>query len=128
MIEEMKEYTEETMKIEMVPWVESHTVDMDELYTELTLEQIENKPTGQIPVKLDNYAQLFTTQEATDQQENPSPKPIPDTARPKTKQKKGKKILAKGDPGTGKSTLARKIAYDWARGNSPLCLLFSLSK
>ena len=38
------------MKIEMAPWVKNHTVSMDELYTELTLEQIENKPTGQIPV------------------------------------------------------------------------------
>ena len=116
MTEKMKEYTEETMKIEMLPWVESHTVDMDELYTELTLEQIENKPAGQIPVKLDNYAQLFTTQETIEQQENPSPKPIPNTTGPKIKQKKGKKILAKGDPGTGKSTLAKKIAYGWAKG------------
>ena len=116
MIEEMQEYTEAAMKIEMVPWAKSCTVDMDELYTELTLEQIENKPTGQIPVKLDNYAQLFTTQEATDQQENPSSELNPKTARLRGKKKKGKKILAKGDPGTGKSTLARKIASDWAKG------------
>ena len=34
----------------------------------------------------------------------------------KSKGKKGKKILAKGDPGMGKSTLGRKIAYDWAKG------------
>ena len=116
MIEELREYTEEAMKIEMAPWVESHTVDMDELYTELILEQIENKPTGQTPVKLDNYTTLFPIQEATEQQENPSLEPNPNTARPGGKQKKGKKILAKGDPGTGKSTLAKKIAHDWAKG------------
>ena len=111
----MQEYTEEAMKIEMAPWVQNYTVPMDELYTELTLEQIENKPTGPIPVKLDNYAQLFTEQEAIDQQETSSKEPNPNAPRRKGKKRKGKKILGKGDPRMGKSTFGRKIAYDWAK-------------
>ena len=85
---------------------------MDELYTELTLAQIENKPTGPIPVKLDNYAQLFTAQVATDQQETSNIQQNLSTPRRKGKRRKGKKIVAKGDPGMGKSILGRKIAYD----------------
>ena len=104
------------MQIEMVPWLQNYTVPMDELYTELTLEQIENKPTGPIPVKLDSYAQLFTEQETTDQQETSNVEQSPKALRRKTKKKKGKKIVAKGDAGKGKSTWAKKIAYDWAKG------------
>ena len=100
----------------MAPWVPNYTVPMTKLYTELTLAQIENKPTGPIPVKLDNYAQLFTAQEATDQDETSNIRQNLSTPRQKSKRKRGKKILAKGDPGTGKSTLGRKIAYDWAKG------------
>ena len=33
------------MKIEMIPWTE-YMVKMEDLYTELTVEKIENKPTG----------------------------------------------------------------------------------
>ena len=116
MIEELQEYTEEAMKIEMAPWVQNHTVPMDELYTELTLAQIENKPTGPIPVKLDNYTQLFTEQEKTDQQETSNIQQNLSTHRRKSRRRKEKKILANGDPGMGKSTFGRKIAYDWAKG------------
>ena len=106
------------MKIEMAPWVKNHTVSMDELYTELTLEQIENKPTGQIPVKLESYSELFTEKETADEQQNyPETTSEPPRKKSKTsKAKKGKKILGKGDPGMGKSTFGRKIAYDWAKG------------
>ena len=116
LIEELQEYTEEVMKIEMAPWVQNYTVPMEELYTELTLAQIENKPTGPIPVQLNNYTQLFTTQEATDQQETSNIQQNLSTHTRKGKRRRGKKILAKGDPGMGKSTLGRKIAYDWAKG------------
>ena len=103
------------MKIDMAPWVQNYTVKMDELYTELTLEQIESKPTGPIPVKLESYTELFTEKETTDQQQC-HPDPSPEPPRKKSRKSKGKKILAKGDPGMGKSTMGRKIAYDWAKG------------
>ena len=104
------------MKIEMAPWVQNYMVPMNKLYTELTLEQMENKPTGPISVKLDKYAQLFTEQETTDKQETSSVEQNPKALRRKVKKNKGKKILAKGDAGKGKSTLAKTITYDWAKG------------
>ena len=103
------------MKIDMAPWVESHTMDMDKLYTELTLEQVENKPTGPAPVKLESYTELFTEKETTDQQQS-HPDPDSEPPRKKSRKIKRKKILAKGEPGMGKSTFARKMAYDWAKG------------
>ena len=115
LIEELKEYTEKAMKIEMNPWVQNYAVPMDELYTELTLEQIENKPTGPIPVKLESYAELFSENETTDQQQS-HPDASSEPPRKRSRKIKGKKILAKGDPGMGKSTFGRKIAYDWAKG------------
>ena len=102
------------MKIEMAPW---YTVSMDELYTELTLEQTENKTTGPIPIKLESYAKLFSENETADQQSHPGTTSEPPRKKSKTsKAKKGKKILGKGNPGMGKSTFGRKIAYDWAKG------------
>ena len=99
-IEELREYTEEAMKIEMAPWVQNYTLPMDELYTELTLEQIESKPTGPIPVKLESYTELFTEKVTTDQQQC-HPDPNLEPPRKKSRKSKGKKILAKGDPGNG---------------------------
>ena len=101
------------MKIEMPPWDESYNVNMDELYSELTLEQIENKPRGATSVKLNNYSQLFEEKETAALQElRPEQEPPPKNKR----KQKGKKILAKGEPGMGKSTFGRKVAYDWAKG------------
>ena len=106
------------MKIEMIPWVQSYTVPMDELYTELTLEQIENKPTGSIPIKLETYSELFNEKKTADEQQS-HPEATSDPTRKKCrsfKGKKGKKILVKGDPGMGKSTFGRKIAFDGVKG------------
>ena len=44
--DELKPDVQERMKIEIAPWVKGYAVDMDELYTELTLEKIDNKPSG----------------------------------------------------------------------------------
>ena len=114
LVEDLKEDKAETMRIEMAPWVQNYTVPMDELYTELTLDQMENKPTGPVLVKLDNYTDLFVKKEATQkQQKSDLEKRLPIQKRRK---KKGKKILAKGHPGMGKSSFGKKIAYDWAKG------------
>ena len=103
------------MKIEMPPWDESYNVNMDELYSELTLEQMENKPKGPTSVKLDSYMQLFEEKATVPMQDIHTPQGPHRNTGSKRKHK-GKKILAKGDPGMGKSTFGRKIAYDWAKG------------
>ena len=83
------------MKIEPLPWLRDYFVDMNDVYTELNLEQIENKARGEKFVTLKDYGDVL----------------IRDSG-----QKIRKKILMKGDPGMGKTTLGKKIGLDWALG------------
>ena len=91
------------MKIEMSPWVESYTVKMDELYTELSVEKIENRPAGPQGEVLKNYSELFT--DSGFNQESPGKEP----KRRFKKKGKGRKILIKSDPGMGEN-------YIWQKG------------
>ena len=79
------------MKIEPFPWLRDYYVDMNKLYTELTLEKIENDVYGVNGRTLKGYEEMFDA-EGRD------------------------KILMKGDPGMGKTTLGKKVGYDWAKG------------
>ena len=79
---------------------------MKDLYTDLSLAQKVKMPTGVQTLSLENYQELFDVQETTEKQQEANPK----------KTKIRKKILAKGDPGTGKSTFGKKSTYDWAKG------------
>ena len=83
------------MKIEPFPWLQDYYVDMNKLYTELTLEKIENELLGLKMVTLQSYEEMF-------------------------KSKGRDKILIKGDPGMGKTTLLKKVGWDWARGEFKL--------
>ena len=110
-VEEQKRYTEEAMKIDIAPWATAYTeVDMDKLYTELTLEKLENTPASIHHEKIENYQELFKSSECGELQ-NDKVKSIAGL-----KKKKGKRILCKGDPGMGKTTWGKKIGYDWAKG------------
>ena len=91
----MKPFTKEKMKIEPFPWLEGYLINMDELYTELTLEKVEMKLLGEDRKKLRRYNEMFD--------------------RNKSKHK-NRKILMKADPGMGKTTLGRKMSWDWGRG------------
>ena len=55
----MKPYTEQAMQIERAPWLPEDFMDMDDLYTQLTLEQLCNKPKGPKGIKIDDYKDLF---------------------------------------------------------------------
>ena len=83
------------MKIEPVPWFEGYLINMDELYTEMTLEKFEKKLFWEDRKKLRRYDEMFNCDES---------------------EHKNKKILMKADPGMGKTTLGRKMSLDWARG------------
>ena len=79
------------MKIEPFPWLREYYVDMNKLYTELILEKIENEVLGEKKRTLKGYVEMFDC--------------------------KGRdKILMKGDPGIGKTTLWKKVGHDWAKG------------
>ena len=79
------------MKIEPFPWLRDYYVDMTKLYTELILENIENGVLGENVWTLKDYKEMFTFNGRH-------------------------KILIKGDPGMGKTTLLKKEGWDWARG------------
>ena len=107
--DKLRPYTEQAMKIEPAPWIKDYMVEMDDLYTELTLDKIDNKPYRQVRRKLENYKELFTFEESTNVEMEAPPAKIP-------RRNDRKKILFKGDPGKGKTTLSKKIAHDWAKG------------
>ena len=79
------------MKIEPFPWLRDYYVDMNKLYTELILEKIEYEVLGARRQRLKDYKGMFGSS-------------VRD------------KILIKGDPGMGKTTLGKKVGWDWARG------------
>ena len=79
------------MKIEPFPWLRDYYIDMNKLYTELTFEKIENELLGVRRRRLKDYETMFDSN-------------VRD------------KILIKGDPGMGKTTLLKKVVWDWARG------------
>ena len=111
------------MKIDTAPWMKAYTeVDMGELYTELKLERLENQTKGPKGRTIRTYKEMFEEFYSNDKGENStgtsSVKRGMDegNARTRPRRRKGKKILLKGDPGMGKTTLMKKIGWDWARG------------
>ena len=107
--EELRPHTAQAMKIEVAPWIREYVTEMDELYSELTLEKQYNKPRGQDRRKLENYKELFSMEKSDNNEDEPPPLNIP-------RGNFREKILFKGDPGIGKTTLSKKIAFDWAKG------------
>ena len=93
--EKLKPFTEEKMKIEPFPWFEGHLINMDEIYTELTLEKVEMKLLREERKKLRRYDEIFNCNKS---------------------EHKNRKVLMKANPGMGKTTLGRKMSSDWAIG------------
>ena len=81
----------------MAPWAKAYTVDMKDIYTDLALEKIENEPTGPEGKRIEDYKELFENKTRESETET-------------------EKVLMKGDPGMGKTTVSKKISWDWAMG------------
>ena len=164
------------MKIEVAPWIREYVVDMEDLYTELTLEKLPYEPIGREAKTHKDYKEPFDDitykmpnemrSELIDILKNisrycdlkdksdPSALLFHDYSLRKLKKlhfqavplakssdredklfhdflncfkltEEGyfrdackiltQKILIKGDPGMGKTTLCKKIAWDWAK-------------
>ena len=122
--DKLRPYTADAMKIEVAPWIQDYVVDMDDLYTELALEKLHNKPTRQDAIMLKDYTELFRNCEPSERVHNlnlPEQESLPARKRLRTdchksddEQIKSDKILMKGDPGMGKTTQCKKISWDWA--------------
>ena len=108
------------MKIEVVPWIHRYSADMDQLYAELTLQEIEQRPTGRKVKCLNGYQDIFTSSMAAP--EHPRIKATTESSTISGKMertrkiKPGQQVVIKADPHMGKTCLAKKITWDWARG------------
>ena len=142
--EEIRAYTKQAMKIEVALLIRDYVVDMEELYSELALEKIQNKAYGPDGRVLGHYREIFgDLRESKSENEKKNQKNsragwlwvlmqvvvswfcrlfsfMFKNNAPKVKVSRqitpGNRILIKGDPGMGKTTLGKKLAWDWATG------------
>ena len=89
----------------ITPWDRDNTMDIDEVYVQLTLLRDDRKLAGTTKERLQDYSELFASH---------GYHLIP------------KRILVYGRPGIGKSTFAKKLAVDWSRGNKEVLKCFSV--
>ena len=87
--EQLKSYYNTFSKVKIVPWDDSSSIQIDEIYTPLNWVRDHRKPSGVTQEELEDYTDMF----------------------------KGKptRMLVYGRPGIGKSTFCKKAAYDWSK-------------
>ena len=90
----------------ITPWNPDDTMDIDEVYVELSFLRDNRKLAGTKKEKLEDYTEIF---------EGRGHHLIP------------KRILVYGGPGIGKSTFAKKLAVDWSRGEKQILRKFAVS-
>ena len=80
----------------ITPWDQDNTMDIDEVYVQLTLLRDNRKLAATTKERLQDYSEIFASH---------GHHLIP------------KRILVYGRPGIGKSTFTKKLVVDWSRGN-----------
>ena len=87
--EKLKSYYDTSSEVKIVPWDDSSSIELTELYTPLNWMRDHRKPSGVTQEELEDYTDMF--------KEKPT------------------RMLVYGRPGIGKSTFCKKAAYDWSK-------------
>ena len=95
--ETLRPYTEQAMKIEVAPWIRDYRVEMDRFYADVSLSTVDDVPLAPRIITLHDSEAMFFSQKSH-------------------KGENANKILLVSDPGHGKTSIAKKISWDWAKG------------
>ena len=98
--DKLKSFYDTFSKVKIVPWDESSSIEINEIYTPLNWVRDHRKPSGVTQEELEDYTDMF----------------------------KGKhtRMLVYGRPGIGKSTFCKKAAYDWSKALKEIRKNFSI--
>ena len=98
--EKLKSYYDTFSRVKIVPWDESSSVEINEIYTPLNWMKDHKKPSGVTQEELKDYTNMF----------------------------KGKptRMLVYGRPGIGKTTFCKKAACDWSKALKEILMNFSI--
>ena len=98
--EKVKSYYDTSSEVKIVPWDDSSSVPIDEVYTPLNWVRDHRKPGGVTQKELRDYTDMFKGEH--------------------------KRMLVYGRPGIGKSTFCKKAAYDWSKALKEILNNFSI--
>ncbi|PFX11980.1 Baculoviral IAP repeat-containing protein 1g [Stylophora pistillata] len=93
----------EKLKVKTVPWNDSSSIPIDEIYTPLSWVRDERTPSGARQEELEDYTDMF---------------------KGNKHHRKPTRMLVYGRPGIGKSTFCKKIAYDWSKALKEILMKF----
>ena len=93
----LEDYYQRTATVPTSVWSKKYVVNINQIYTRLSLVKKEQTPAGKNEDKLQHYSDLFTANQNG---------VIP------------KRILVQGQTGIGKSTFVKKLLVDWAGVNN----------
>ena len=103
--EKLKSYYDTFSKVKIVPWDESSSIEINEIYTPLNWVRDHRKPSGVTQEELEDYTDMFKEDEYD---------------------RKPTRMLVYGRPGIGKSTFCKKAAYDWSKALKEILMNFSI--
>ena len=92
-------------KVEIIPWIPTSAIHIDEIYTQLSWVRDDRKPSGVTQEELKDYADIFKGDK-----HHPNPR----------------RLLVYGRPGVGKSTFCQKTAFDWAKQRKGVLMKFDV--